>query len=488
MIDTSMRRNLLINFAGLILPTFVSLVTVPLYIKALGLDRFGVITLVWVLVGYFAVMDFGISLASENRISRALAAGDADEVSRTFWSACWFNLATGCAGGAALWASAGAYFNWGTQVPPALLGEVAAALPWVALSIPVGNLSLVFAGSISAAERFSVFNTNQTIGTVLFQVLPVVMAFTLAPTLQVAIMASVAARIVASLMLGAATWRVLGLTRMAPPERACMRELFAYGRWLQLAVVANMIGDSLDRLVVGAMQTPRFVTYYAVPQNLVSRLNLLAGALSRTLFPRLSAARPEQARETAYHSLMFLNNLFTPVAIGAMFTLGPFLHVWIRQELSPAAAEVGRIMIVAVWLAGQTTVARVLMLAQNRQAAVAHVSMLQLPVFALLLWLLVSRFGILGAGTAVLARGTIDYAASLVLSRMPVRAALREMLPHLMFIIVALAVSSAQAPLLIAWTLGAGLVAANLAWSLHSSASFRDAAAVVWQRVGLGRG
>ncbi len=52
MMDVTLRRNLLINLTGLALPTLVSLVTVPLYIKVLGVDRFGVMTLVWVLVGY----------------------------------------------------------------------------------------------------------------------------------------------------------------------------------------------------------------------------------------------------------------------------------------------------------------------------------------------------------------------------------------------------------------------------------------------------
>lgn len=483
MMDVTLRRNLLINLTGLALPTLVSLVTVPLYIKVLGVDRFGVMTLVWVLVGYFALADFGIALASEKRIARALATGDRADIARTFWSACWTSLATGCIGGAILYGVADAYFGWSMHAPPQLLAEVRQALPWIAVSIPIGNVALVFAGAISAAERFSVFNVNQTLGTVLFQVLPIVAAMVLAPTLRVALIAAVAARAVAALLLGVAALRVLDLRALAGAEPGCVRALFGYGRWLQLTVAASMIGESLDRVIVGALQPPRFVTYYAVPQNLVSRLNLLSGALSRTLFPRLAAASRAQAIRTARHALAFLQTLLTPVTVGALFALEPFLHLWVGQELSQTSGEIGRIMIVGVWLAGQTAVCRNLMLAQGKEAGVAHVSMVLLPAFALTLWGAVHAFGIVGAAFAVLLRGVVEYAALLWLCGLRVWPTLREMAPHLGFVIVGVAV----APSIEAWlpALAAGTVLAlvNMAWSYYSSATFRDVAGSIWQRL-----
>lgn len=483
MMDVTLRRNLLINLTGSALPTLVSLVTVPLYIKVLGVERFGVMALVWVLVGYFTLCDFGISLAGQKRIARALATADREDIGRTFWSALWTNLATGLVGAAILWAVAGAYFHWVTHASEALLAEVAQALPWIALVIPVGNVGVVFAGAISAAERFSVFNINQTIGTVLFQVLPVTAAFVFAPTLQVALGAAVIARAILALMLGVAALRVLEIRTVQPAQRSSVRGLFGYGRWMQLTMAANMIGESLDRVVVGALQPPRFVTYYAVPQNLVSRLSLLSDALSRTLFPRLAAAPREEAVEIAHHSLGFLQTLLTPVTLGALFVLEPFLHLWVGQELSTSSGDIGRIMVIGVWFAGQTTVARNLMLAQGKEAGVAHVSMLLLPAFALLLWGGVYLFGIQGAVMAALVRGVVEYAALLRYCGMRARPLLREMAPHLAFVLVALVVASHVDGWIPCLAVGTALALSNMGWSLHSSATFRDVAQSAWQRL-----
>jgi O-antigen/teichoic acid export membrane protein len=62
--ETSILRNIATNFIGLVLPVFVSLATVPPDIRGLGLERYGVISLVWALVGYFGVLDLGIAFRS----------------------------------------------------------------------------------------------------------------------------------------------------------------------------------------------------------------------------------------------------------------------------------------------------------------------------------------------------------------------------------------------------------------------------------------
>ena len=85
--DKGILKNVSINFIGLILPTFVSLVTVPAYIHALGVERYGVVSLVWTLIGYFGILDLGMSMAAQNHISKALASGNEDESARVFWSA-----------------------------------------------------------------------------------------------------------------------------------------------------------------------------------------------------------------------------------------------------------------------------------------------------------------------------------------------------------------------------------------------------------------
>ena len=74
------RRRLLSNtawnVAGQLAPLVVGVLTLPLLIRLVGLERFGFITLVWVLVGYASIFDFGIGRALVRTVAAHLAHAD----------------------------------------------------------------------------------------------------------------------------------------------------------------------------------------------------------------------------------------------------------------------------------------------------------------------------------------------------------------------------------------------------------------------------
>lgn len=482
--EKSILKNIAINFAGSIVPTFISLATVPAYLHLMGVDRYGVINLVWALIGYFSVLDLGTSLATENQIAKVRHLNDGS-VERIFWSACTLNLVTGIVGGLIVYFGAFLYISHGVKIEPAFQREVMASLPWIALAVPIANVTWVFAGAITAVERFASYNTNQTIGTILFQVLPLVAIYFVSPSLAVVIPAAVVARLLAGILLGVATFRALHIDRVTRPEWATVVELFRYGRWLLLSSGAGIVSQTLDRVLVGSMLGARFVAYYATPQNLVTRLNILPGAMLRTLFPRLSASSRENADQLARGALAFLNGAFTPCVIVALFALEPFLNLWLGTSMGAACAPVGRILIIGVWLAGQSSLFGILIQAQANPADVARVSWMQLPLFIGALWLAIHSVGIVGAACVVVGKALFDYAALLYFSRLHVRAIVGNMLAHLTFLIVSgvLAVSTERLPILIA---AAVVVAgANLGWSMHASSELRAMLRKMWGRLSV---
>jgi O-antigen/teichoic acid export membrane protein len=474
-------RNIVINFTGLVVPTVVSLATVPAYIRLMGVERYGVINLVWALIGYFSLLDLGTSLATENQIAKVRDAKD-DSVERIFWGACFLNLATGVLGGLLVYFGAVLYMSYGVKIDPAFQREVMSALPWIAIAVPVANVTWVFAGAITAVERFGSYNTNQTIGTILFQVLPLAAIYCFSPSLAVVIPAAVAARVMAGVLLGVATFRALGIKRIRMPERQVIAELFGYGKWTLLFSGAGAIAGTLDRVLVGAILGARFVTYYATPQNLVSRLNMLPSAMLRTLFPRLSAASREDADELAHDALGFLNGVFTPCMIVALFALEPFLAIWLNPSIAAAAAPAGRILVISVWLAGQSSILGILIQAQSNPASIARVSWLQLPVFCGALWLAIHQWGIVGAAVVVVVKGLSDYVVFLYFARVHVRAIVGNMLTHLPFLVVALVLAGMMSTLPALIAMASVLVAANLGLSLHASQELRGILAKVWRR------
>jgi O-antigen/teichoic acid export membrane protein len=66
----SLKRNILWNIAGASTPLLVAVFSIPYLLRTLGAEGFGVLTLVWALIGYFSLFDFGIGKALTYELSR----------------------------------------------------------------------------------------------------------------------------------------------------------------------------------------------------------------------------------------------------------------------------------------------------------------------------------------------------------------------------------------------------------------------------------
>jgi O-antigen/teichoic acid export membrane protein len=71
-------RNTLFNFIGQGIPLLVGLVTIPLIVHGLGAERFGLLSLTWVVLGYFTIFDLGLGRAATKYVADALARGNKD--------------------------------------------------------------------------------------------------------------------------------------------------------------------------------------------------------------------------------------------------------------------------------------------------------------------------------------------------------------------------------------------------------------------------
>lgn len=119
----SIRRNTAYNLFGLIVPLGVSLVTIPVYLELIGEARYGVLAIVWLLLGYFGLFDLGLGRATAQRIA-ALRDASAEERAQTFWTALVLNFGIGVAGGLLAWPIAAVFFGGLFKAEGALRPEI----------------------------------------------------------------------------------------------------------------------------------------------------------------------------------------------------------------------------------------------------------------------------------------------------------------------------------------------------------------------------
>jgi O-antigen/teichoic acid export membrane protein len=68
-----LRINFLVNLLSPAMRIAVAFVTIPIYLRHVGEARYGVISIVWVLLGLFGFLDLGLSRAVTNEAALSAA-------------------------------------------------------------------------------------------------------------------------------------------------------------------------------------------------------------------------------------------------------------------------------------------------------------------------------------------------------------------------------------------------------------------------------
>src|SRR5271156_5827936 len=102
----TLKTNFAINVFGAIVPLAVALVTVPIYVRHIGDARYGILSIVWVLLGYFGFLDLGLSRASANALGK-LRFAPRSERARVLITALYLNIGLGLLGSAVIFLAGG---------------------------------------------------------------------------------------------------------------------------------------------------------------------------------------------------------------------------------------------------------------------------------------------------------------------------------------------------------------------------------------------
>jgi O-antigen/teichoic acid export membrane protein len=274
--------------------------------------------------------------------------------------------------------------------------------------VPLALVTGVSIGVLEARERFFALNVLQTTGVVVGQIVPVICAVVIGPSLSIVIPAAVLSRSLSNAAVILYAMRAEGLYRIWGFDWSRGRSLLAYGGWVSVTNIIDPLLTSLDQILIGSLIDARAVTFYSVPMNLVNRTQIFAAAMARTLFPRMSRVSQTEAHDLAERAVSALAYGLAAVCAPAIILVGQFFALWISPEFSLHAASVAEILLVGSWMNGLAFMPYALLQGQGRPDIVAKCHALEVIPFIALLWLLLHFYGLGGAAAAWTLRVTID--------------------------------------------------------------------------------
>jgi O-antigen/teichoic acid export membrane protein len=402
-----LKTNFVFNLLSPFVRIAVALVTIPIYVHHLGYARYGVLTIAWILVGYFGFLDLGLSRASINALAKLRDASQPDRA-RVLLTTLSLSLVFGLVGAALLFVVGGYMFEYVLSIPEDLKGEVAQSFPWMVCLFPMTLVAGVGTGALESRERFLLANSLQILGTSLGQIAPVMMAVLVSPSLTVVIPTIAITQAASSIVIGVCVYRLEGPFSFRAFNWSEARTLLHYGGWVTVTAVIWPILVCADQFLIGSLIGVAEVAHYAVPMNLIIRTQTFPMALGRTFFPRLSSLPRNAARDLGARALQVLGYGYAAVVAPCIILTPVFFRYWIGPDFALISAPVAQILFIGAWISGLSFVAYTLVQSQGRPDLTGKLHAAELLPFLGILWVLTANFGLKGAATAWTLRGIVD--------------------------------------------------------------------------------
>jgi O-antigen/teichoic acid export membrane protein len=416
----SLKKNSLWNLLGNGAPLLLGFITIPFLLKQSGVEVFGILTMVWGLIGYFSLFDFGLGRALTQTVAQRRLSGSPAELREVISLGLIMVLVAGVLGGLLLAAVARPLGSSWLSVSEALQGDVIGALFIAALGIPLTTVTSGLRGVLEAYEDFRDVSILRIILGLANFGMPALTIVFFGVSLEWMVLSLVLARLV---ILVAHLLLVLNKTHLRfiypNAQSEDVKGLLAFGSWMTVSNIVNPLMVTADRFVIASLVGASVVAYYTVPFEVLIRFLIIPGALTAVLFPRLAALMFNErlAAKRLFDRALWviaavMFALCSAAALGAFFGL----QLWLGREFAENSWYLAAILSVGIFFNSMAQLPYAAAQAAGHVKATAKVHIFELFIYVPMLFLFVNYYGLLGAAMAWVLRVLLDMMLMFYLS------------------------------------------------------------------------
>jgi O-antigen/teichoic acid export membrane protein len=406
--------NSLQNFLAQVFIMGVAVVSVPFLVTGLGPELFGLLSLLWMFVGYFTIFDLGIGQAAVKFLAESVGRGDRHESIRLVRASSMLSGGVGLVSGLVVLVASLAGFERLLSVPDSLRDVAQLSLQVLAAGVPAALLQATLRGVPLAFNRFGIVNGLRVAAGVL-QWGGSVVVLALGGGFLGVILLTVVTRyaillvycvVVVRLLPGVVRERGIGLRGIFP-------RIVTFGGWVSVGQVIPPLMTFLERVFVANMIALAWVTYYTVPNDVMIRFLVVPISLVHTLVPFMSSRWISddgrgQAKLLYLRSMKVVLVLMLPIAAMIALFSHDILDLWMGAEFASYSS-----VLLAVLAAGLVwnTLAQLptgALQALGRPDVPAKLMLVQLPLYAGLSAAGTALWGIVGTGAVWVVRVTVE--------------------------------------------------------------------------------
>jgi O-antigen/teichoic acid export membrane protein len=310
------------------------LICIPLYIKFMGIEAYGLIGFYLMLQAMLQILDFGLSPTINREMARYSAQPDrtseARDLVHTLEIGYW--LIGIIIGGVCIWASDWIATHW-IKAGVVSTQNVSQAVKLMGLLAFFQWPLSFYQGGLTGLHRQVLLNIIRVVSTSLGSGGAVLVLWLISPTIRAFLLWQVAVNAVLVASLSFFLWKSLRpVARASRFEMSALRNVWRFAAGMSGITLLGLVLTQIDKLLVSRLLSLKLFGYYSLAWAAANGLLIVSGVVFNVIFPRMSAqvASGDEGglRRTYHHGTQLMAILVLPMAAVLLLFSFDVLHLW----------------------------------------------------------------------------------------------------------------------------------------------------------------
>lgn len=397
--------NLLAGIANSAWSALIALAVVPLYLRYLGIEAYGLIGFFVTTQALLAALDFGLTPTINREVARCSASGNIREAGSLLHTLAVIYWAMGALIAlllAMLSPLVAQYWLQSRQLPAETINHAVILMGLIiGCRWPVG----LYQGALMGAQRLGVASSIGIAMTTLGNLGAVAIVVWVSPTIEAFFIWQGCVALVHVAAMRLAAWHVVGRSGDARFDPEQLKRIWRFSMGMGVVGLIALVFTQLDKVILSKMLGLEEFGRYMLATLVVSALAILVTPVFNVVYPRFSAlvaAGDEQKLATFYRlaTRMLATVLFPMAMLLAVFG-NDLMRIWTGNPgLAGSVAPVISLLAIGSALHGVMYLPYALQLAYGMTRLPLVICIVLMVAYLPLVYFLVVPFGVIGGALA----------------------------------------------------------------------------------------
>ncbi|MFK5891813.1 MAG: oligosaccharide flippase family protein [Pseudomonadota bacterium] len=398
------KKNAIFNILGWLLPTVIFLLLTPYMINKLGVEGFGVVTIIQVVTGYMAMFNFGFSEAIIKSVAENHERDD-NHVMRILLVGFVLFICVGLLGGLIIYFISDWLVYDLLQVPDDLKADASAGLKIGSLIFFLQMIAEFYRGSAIGCQRFDIPNISRIIRISISGAL-IVLALSNGGGIE-SVMEATLIGLLVGLLINIFWMNIIMPMKIVEGDyKVLFLEIFHFSKHIFSVRLTGMISNKISHFFLGSMSSVANIALYEIPVRVGETGAVFMNRVLQVMYPSFSKLKKDGENdkiENMINSILSIQLLISlPVMLMFVLEAETLLAIWINADFAEKSSGIILLVAITYLMSSLTNIHTFAAMSFDMPSIVAKYNFIRMIITLILVYPSIKYFGLIGAASVLL--------------------------------------------------------------------------------------